>query len=315
MKKFEVNVHLLALLSMFIWGMSYVWSKIVFEYYNPITTVFLRLVISSLFLFAYTSIFGKFEKIRKEHYLLLTLSTFFNPFLYFIGESFGLNRVSPTISSVIIATIPLFIPIVAYFTLGERFSKINTLGIILSFVGVLLIMLNKKFSLEADPLGVLFLFGAVASAIVYSILLKKLSNYYSSITIVTYQNSLGVLFFLPLFIIFDYHEFIQVKPNVQLVSSLLLLAIFASSIAFILFTTAVRKIGVSRSNIYTNLIPIFTGITSYIMLSEQFTWIKISGIFIVILGVILTQLDKLKQRPKNESNSIRRRIGRWPYGY
>lgn len=288
---------------MFLWGMSYVWSKIVFEYYNPITTVFIRLILSSLFLFAYIVVFRKFEKIKKQHFKLFLLSAFFNPFLYFIGESFGLDRVSPTISSVIIATIPLFTPIAAYFFLKERFSKINTLGILLSFIGIVIMLANKDLSLAADPVGIAFLFGAVVVAVIYGILLKKLTIHYSSITIISYQNLLGALFFLPLFLSFELDHFLNVKPNFELISSLLLLAVFASSMAYVFYTSTVRKIGITRGNMYTNLIPIFTGITSYILLSEQFSITKISGIFIVILGVILAQLDKLKKSTNKNTNS------------
>ena len=287
---------------MILWGMSYVWTKVVFNYYDPITTVFIRLVLSSAFLFIYIYFFGKFQKIRKEHYRLFLLSALFNPFLYFIGESFGLDRVSPTISSVIIAMIPLFTPIAAYLALKERFSKINSLGIFLSFIGIMVMLMNKNLSLSADPIGVAFLFGAVIAAVIYGILLRKLTQHYSSVTIIAYQNTLGALFFLPLFLTFEFDQFIQVKPNFELVSSLILLAVFASSIAYIFYASTVRKIGISRGNMYTNLIPIFTGITSYFILSEQFSASKIIGIFIVILGVILSQLDKLKRRKTKNTN-------------
>lgn len=287
---------------MLLWGMSYVWTKIVFKYYDPITTVFIRLVLSSVFLLIYIYFFGKFEKLRKEHYKLFFLSALFNPFLYFIGESFGLERVSPTISAVIIAMIPLFTPLAAYIAFKEKFSKVNTVGILLSFCGILVMIADKNMSFTADPIGIAFLFGAVIVAVIYGILLRKLTQHYSSVTIITYQNIVGVFFFLPLFLIFDLNHFLQVKPNFELVSSLILLAIFASSLAYILYTTTVRKIGISRGNMYTNLIPIFTGITSYFILAEQFTASKISGIFIVILGVILSQLDKLKRKKTKTTN-------------
>jgi len=286
---------------MILWGMSYVWTKIVFKYYDPITTVYIRLVLSSVFLLIYIYFFGKFEKLRKEHYKLFFLSALFNPFLYFIGESFGLERVSPTISAVIIAMIPLFTPLAAYIAFKEKFSKVNTVGILLSFCGILVMIADKNMSFTADPIGIAFLFGAVIVAVIYGILLRKLTQHYSSVTIITYQNMVGAFFFLPLFLIFDLKHFLQVKPNFELVSSLVLLAIFASSLAYILYTTTVRKIGISRGNMYTNLIPIFTGITSYFILAEQFTVSKISGIFIVILGVVLSQLDKLKRRKTKNS--------------
>lgn len=281
---------------MILWGMSYVWTKIVFEYYEPFTTVFLRLLISSLVLILFIFIFRKPKKIKKEHFKLFLISAIFNPFLYFIGESFGLTYVSPTISAVIIATIPVFTPIAAFMFLKEKMNWINVLGLLISFCGIIVMILKKDFSLNADLIGILFLTGAVFAAVIYGILLKKLTVHYSSLTIIAYQNTLGAIFFLPLFLLFEFDTFIAVKPNFELVSSIVLLAVFASSLAYILYASTVRHIGISKANIYTNLIPVFTGICSYLILSERFDFAKIVGILFVIFGVALSQMKRLKTK-------------------
>ncbi|MCK7531383.1 MAG: DMT family transporter [Marinilabiliales bacterium] len=113
-------IYSIAILSMVLWGMSFVWSTIVFRYYPPITTVFLRLVISFLLLFAGIFAFGKMEKIQKKDIKIFLVSAALNPFLYFLGESYGLKMSSSTISAVVIATIPLFTPILAYYTLKGK---------------------------------------------------------------------------------------------------------------------------------------------------------------------------------------------------
>ncbi len=281
---------------MMLWGLSYIWTKIVFNYYQPLTTVFLRLLISSIILLVFIHLFRNPRKIKKEHYRLFALSALFNPFLYFLGESFGLNLVSSTISAVIISTIPLFTPVVAYFSLKEKLSPINLIGIIISFAGIMVMLFNDQLKINENPWGLLFLFGAVLAALIYGILLKKLTGFYSSLTIITYQNLLGAIYFLPLFLIFEFNHFIQVQPNTELITSLLLLAIFASSVAFILYTTVVRNIGISKGNIYTNLIPGFTAIFAYLILAEQFPFSKIIGMIIVILGVILSQINRLSTK-------------------
>lgn len=224
------------------------------------------------------------------------ISAIFNPFLYFIGESFGLTYVSPTISAVIIATIPVFTPIAAFMFLKEKLNWINVLGLLISFCGIIVMILKKDFSLNADLIGILFLTGAVFAAVIYGILLKKLTVHYSSLTIIAYQNTLGAIFFLPLFLLFEFDTFIAVKPNFELVSSIVLLAVFASSLAYILYASTVRHIGISKANIYTNLIPVFTGICSYLILSERFDFAKIVGILFVIFGVALSQMKRLKTK-------------------
>lgn len=296
MKSGKYSIHIIAIISMVLWGFSYVWTKIVFEYYEPFTTVFLRLLISSIVLILFIFIFRKPKRIKKEHFKLFLLSAVFNPFLYFIGESFGLKLVSPTISAVIIATIPVFTPIAAYMFLKEKLRWINVLGLLISFCGVIIMIFKKDFTLNADFTGISFLFGAVITAVIYGVLLKKLTAHYSSLTIIAYQNTLGAIFFLPFFLIFEFDTFIAVKPNFELVSSIVLLAVFASSLAYILYASTVRHLGISKANIYTNLIPVFTGVCSYLILSEQFNSAKIIGIIIVIFGVALSQLKRLKTK-------------------
>jgi drug/metabolite transporter (DMT)-like permease len=277
---------------MIFWGMSFVWTSIVFKYYHPITTIFIRLVLSTVILSLFIYFTGQFESLKKEDRKLFLLSSLFNPFLYFLGENFGLQQTSPTISAVIIAMIPLFAPLAAFILLKERISWLNISGIIISFFGIAIMLVNPDLSLNASPLGVMFLLGAVASAVIYSVFLKKLTRKYSSLTIITYQNALGVMYFLPLFLFFDYDHFITVVPTRELISSLLQLSVFASSLAFIFFTMTVKELGVSRTNVFSNLIPVFTAIFSAIFINEIFSMNKIAGMAIVITGVMISQIRK-----------------------
>jgi drug/metabolite transporter (DMT)-like permease len=284
------GIYPIIILSMLFWGMSFVWSSIVFKYYDPITTIFLRLLISTFVLSAFIYFTRQFEKMKKEDRGLFLLSSLFNPFLYFLGENFGLKSTSPTISAVIIAMIPLFTPLLAFFALKEKLSWLNISGIFISFLGIGIMLINPDLSLGASPAGVLLLLAAVASAVIYSVFLKRLTEKYSPLSIITYQNAIGVMYFLPLFLLLDFKSFIQVRPNLELIAALLQLAVFASSLAFIFFTMAVRELGVSRTNVFSNLIPVFTAIFSFIFISETFTVNKIAGMVIVISGVMITQV-------------------------
>ena len=289
-----INVYIAALLAMGFWGMSFVWTSIVFEYYNPIATIFLRLVISSTFLFLLALSFGWLQKIKKKHLGLFLLSALFNPFFYFLGENFGLKYSTASISAVVIATIPVFTPIAAWFLIREKISMLNILGIFLSFAGILVMLVNPDFSFSTDPRGIILLLCAVFSAVIYSILLKKLTVHYSPVSIITWQNLIGTCLFLPLFLIVEMDSFMLVHPDSRLIMALLSLAILASSLAFILFAYTIKNLGVSRANVYSNLIPVITAIASYYILNELFTVSKIAGILIVISGVVLTQLNKVR---------------------
>ncbi len=297
MKKFQI--HIIAFISMFFWGMSYVWSKIVFEVYSPLTTIYFRLLISTVVLLLFVFATGKLEPIQKKDRWLFLGSAFLNPFLYFVGENYGLSLVSASLSSIIVATIPLFAPFAAYYFFKERLKRVNIAGLIISFGGLLLIIINKDFGLNANPWGILLLFLAVFSAVFYIIVLKKLSLKYKPVTIITWQNMIGSFYFLPFFLFIDGASFITIRPGITTVASLFMLGIFASSLAYVLYTYVVKYLGVIKSSLYTNLIPVFTITFSFYLLGEHFSLKKMVGMLVVIVGVILSEIGNTETSIKS----------------
>ncbi|MEI7491664.1 MAG: DMT family transporter [Bacteroidota bacterium] len=292
MKLNKIPVHFYALAAMLFWGMSFVWTSGLLEFFQPVTIIFIRLLISSAFLFLLMIVSGRYERIRREDLWLLLGSAVFNPFLYFLGENFGVKFTSATVSSVIIATIPVFSPVVAWLTFREKISRLNIFGIFVSFSGVAVMLVSRDLSLSGEGKGVLALFGAVMSSLVFSVFLKKLTQKYSPVTLVAWQNIIGALLFLPLFLIFERNGIKAVRFNYNIISSFLFLSVFASSLAFVFFAKTVKEIGISKANIYSNLIPVFTAFFSFFLLSEPFTAQKIAGIMLVIGGVYLSERNK-----------------------
>ena len=295
-------VHIAAFFSMFFWGISYVWSKVVFEYYTPLTTIFIRLLISITLLFLFMHLSGQFQKIRRKDLWLFALSALFNPFLYFVGESYGLQRVSASVSAFIVATIPVFTPFLAYGFLRERLSKQNLIGLLISFLGVLFIIFKLDFTLAASPLGIALLFLAVFSAIIYAIILKKLVVNYNPVSIIAWQEVIGALYFLPFFLYWDADSFLSVRPSTNAALSLAMLGIFASSLAYVLYTYVVKHLGVSKTNIYINLIPVFATIAAFFVLDEFFTFLKVTGMILVIFGVVLSQMNGWPRKKEMSGN-------------
>lgn len=274
--------------------MSFVWTTILLRSYQPISIIFIRLIISSLFLFFLIKSFKIKTTIARKDYKLFFFSALFNPFLYFLGENFGLKYTTSTITSVIIATIPLFSPLAAWIAYKERISWYNLLGIFVSFIGIILMLLNAEMSFVVNPLGIFCLVGAVLSALFYTVLLKRLSGDYSPLLIIGVQNGIGLFLFLPLFLIFEFRHFIHVPITSTNIFSVFSLAILASSLSFVFFAKTVKVIGISKTNVFTNLIPVITSIFSFFILSENFTTLKIIGIIIVIFGVYISEINVKK---------------------
>ncbi len=293
----------LAVLSMLFWASSFVWFKIVFLYYKPVTVVILRLLISFILLALYTLITQRKERVKKEDYKIFALLAFAEPFCYFLGESYGMQYVSASLGSIIISTIPLVTPLVALAFLKEKISVYGIIGLFVSFFGVIFIVstdLNKDFSGK----GIMLMFFAVISATFYGVILKKVTHKYSSITIVRTQNLIGMLYFLPIFLTTEYSHFLSIVPNKELIYTMLKLSVFGSTLALIFFTQVIRKIGLSMANIFTNLIPVFTAVIAYYVLDEKITQHKLLGILIVMAGLFIAQIGDIIMHIKRKTVSI-----------
>lgn len=313
MKNKGIIVHIAGVIAMIIWGLSFIWSSQTYKSLNPTATIFLRLVIATAFFSAILFSFRLNEKIRCEHLKLFAVAALFEPFLYFIFEGYGLIYTSPIISSAIIAMIPLVTPIAAAIFLKERLSAMNIVGLIVSFTGVIVMLLNKDMEFSASPLGIMFLFLTVLVAVGYSIALIKLTHLYKPMTVTWMQNIIGMIYFIPLVFIMEKFmpsDFGNVRAYIV---PLVCLGIFCSAIAYALWAYAYSKLGASKANVYTNLIPVFTAIFSYIILifnrdnmdisdieAYELNMQKIAGIALVVGGLFLSQKKSRKDDNKQD---------------
>ena len=296
MTKKEVGVYTGLFFTMLFWGLSFVWYKQVFIYYGPITTILLRLIISTLFLWIFAFALKEVKGLSRNSFFKLMLTAFFQPFLYFFGESQGVNLVSSTLSSVIIATIPVFTATVGIIFLKEKLKALNIIGFTVSLTGVFMLILNKNFTLDAPLNGLAFLFLAVLAAVGYSLMIRNLSLSHSPFMIVTYQNLFGIFYFLPFFILWEYNDFKQVGFVGEAMVPMLQLAVFASTLAFIFFTYGVKHIGVAKASIFTNLIPVVTAVSAFFIIQEPIFIKELLGIAIVITGLFISQVRPRKIR-------------------
>jgi drug/metabolite transporter (DMT)-like permease len=280
-------------MAMVFWSLSFIWYKDVYEFLSPFTTILFRLTISGVILFLISFVTRQLQHVRKADLKLFFLLALSEPFFYFIGESLGIQYVTPTVAAVMVSLIPLFVPIFAFVILKEQIIIKNIVGIVISFAGVLLVILNNEFRLTASPKGIMLMSVAVVSAVAYSILLRKLAKNYNPVTLIAYQNSIGAVLFLPLVLVFEAPQLKTIDFTGGMWIPLINLSVFASSIAFILYTYGVQTLGAFRANIFTNAIPVFTAIFSFYLMNERLLPQNIIGIFLVVAGLVLSQLKPM----------------------
>jgi drug/metabolite transporter (DMT)-like permease len=304
MKDKEWSGFIAALGAAFFWSFSFIWVKIAYKTYEPLTVVVFRLCLSSVFILFIASLAKKIQRPTKKDFGLMVLMAFFEPFLYFLGESYGLKYISSTVAAVIVATIPIITPLVARHFHREKITWMNFAGMVLSFFGVAMVVMTKSFKFDASPLGVGLEFCAVLSAISYSVVLKKLVNRYNTFTLVAFQNLIGVILFIPFWFIFEFKGFTSTPFSFEAFRAIILLAVFSSICAFVLFTHSIKQLGIYRSNTFINLIPVFVAIMSLVILNEVLNLQKVIGILIVVAGLFLAQVKTRKQAGNGEMEEI-----------
>lgn len=236
----------------------------------------------------------KFFVARRDRvpFLILTLV---EPVGFFVFETFGIRYTSPSMVSIIIATIPVFSMIFAFGILNERANFIVVLGMIISLVGVYLVVsVQEKSSLAPFPLlGNLLVFGAAISAGLYNVLCRKLVQTYSPWTITFYQAVVASVVFFPL-AIFDGKSMLGGNINITVAYSILYLSL-GGTIAYYLLNYNLRHLTTYKVAIFANLIPVVTISASWIIYGELFNPQQFVGAAVVILGIYMTYYRKIKK--------------------
>ncbi|MDR0971120.1 MAG: DMT family transporter [Bacteroidales bacterium] len=293
----KTSAYIAIIISMFVWSMSFIWTKELLAVgFSPIIIITLRLVISAVLLFLIFYTTKKIDRIDRKDYPLFLLLSFFEPFLYFFGENWGLKYVDASLGSIIIATIPIFVPIGLYFIHGEKMRWQIIIGVVLTFIGLFVMSYSGKENFNANLRGIALMFVAVIASVGYSATLYKVIEKYEPITITTTQNIIGAIYYLPIFFIFEWKTFLSLPFNFSTLYPLFALAILCSSIAFIFYSFSAKKLSVAKTTIFTNAIPIMTLLLVWVLGKEEMTINKVIGMLVVIVGVFLSQKDFKKKQ-------------------
>ena len=306
----KIIPYITIILAMLIWAGSGIAVKEALVVFSPLTLIVLRFTIAVLLMAAVGMIFHRNEvlqlqRVDTKHILLFALGGLFQPFLYFIFETYTYQSFdSPTIAEAMLSTQPIMAPIFAFVLLREQVTANHIWGILISTLGMLILLLvgTNDYSI-GNPWGILLAVLTVCMSVSYTVVLRRIPARYSSLTIVFYVQAFSlILFYLVWAVKGECVEFLQNVPVLlndtsNLLNSglaVLYLAVFSSVTAFILFCYTVREIGVTRANIFNNVRPVFTALLMWILFDEHLPLWKWFGIIVIIFGLFISQ----KQRKK-----------------
>lgn len=288
---------------MLIWAGAGIAVKEALLVYPPLTLIVLRFTLAVFLMLVIGLIFRRNEIlglqcIAKRDIPLFILGGLFQPFLYFIFETYTYQSFdSPTIAEALLSTQPVFAPIFAFVLLREHITRNNIIGIVLSTIGMLMLLLMgaENFTL-GNPWGILLAFLTVSMSVSYSVVLRRIPSRYSPLSIVFYVQLISLILFYILWgtthlspLTSQLSAFNAQLSTLNSLLAVLYLAVLASVAAFILFCYTVRKIGVTRANVFNNIRPVFTAILMWLMFDERLPVWKMIGIIVIIIGLFISQ--------------------------
>ncbi len=284
--------YLCTTLAIVLWGFSFVWTNDILQRgVEPFTFLFIRLFLAGVILYIGSRLAGKLEKIDRKDYKWVILMAFFEPFIYFIGETYGMKATnSAIISAVIIATIPVFTLIAERILYRIPLTVFKIFGTAITIPGIIMVTMKDGEHTSAEHMyGILLLFLAVAGSIGYSSVVKKLSGKYNSITITTYQFVVGSLFFLPLFLSYGLDGLNSTFFSKEVMVPLIALTLLCSCLSFACWVASIKRLGMTRTSIFSALIPAVSALGAAMLGQESVTIMAVVGIAVVISGVIIAQ--------------------------
>ena len=289
--------------AMLCWAGAGIAVKEALVVFSPLTLIVLRFTLAIVLMLLVGVLFRRNEvlglqRVEKRDIPLFVLGGLFQPFLYFIFETYTYQSfASPTIAEAMLSTQPIMAPILAFIILREKVTRNNVVGILISTVGMLLLLLvgANSFAL-GNPWGVLLAIVTVSMSVGYTIILRRIPTRYSSLSIVFYVQLVALVLFYAVWGVFDRQSLqdtiAPLSADITPVVAVGYLAVFASVTAFILFCYTVRQIGVTRANVFNNVRPVFTALLMWVIFDEQLPIWKWVGIIVIVIGLFISQKQR-----------------------
>ncbi|WP_024296058.1 DMT family transporter [Lacrimispora indolis] len=291
--KKEIQGHLLAFVTIFIWGTTFISTKILLKAISPIEILFIRFAIGFALLLLICPHRLRIRERKQELYF--AGAGLCGVTLYFLLENIALTYTFASNVGVIVSIAPFFTAILAhYFLDGEKLRLGFFMGFVLAAAGIFIISFNGSSRLELNPMGDILALSAAVVWAAYSVLTKKISGFhYNTIQTTRRIFFYGLLFMLPALLIFGFHPSIDQLIQPVNLFNILFLGFGASALCFVTWNSAVKQLGAVKTSVYIYAVPVITVVTSILVLQERITGIAVLGIVLTLAGLLVSQGRRL----------------------
>lgn len=273
--------------TMILWGVSFVATKLVLGRISPLSYMGVRFLIASVALALVMLLRGRPHFSARTH-LLIALTALAEPVAYFLFESYGVRLVSATTASLLIATVPLAVMLLAAAFLGEPLRRGALFAVAVSITGVMLLVVGAEDAggTRADRiLGILLVLGAVLSAALYITQARHLTQRHDPVNLTILQTWWGAGVFGLLWRLQPETERSLAALGQEGWIAILFLAFGATVAAFLLYNWALRHETAGTASLYINAIPLVTALAGWLILDERLRPLQLVGAGLVLLAV------------------------------
>lgn len=294
--------HISAIMTIFIWGTTFISTKVLLQDFTPIEILVFRFIIGYIALFCLCPQHVKKGSIKEEiHFMFAGLS---GVTLYFLLENIALSYTLATNVGVIISIAPFFTSIFAHLFLeNEKLTSSFFVGFIIALIGIILIEINGGVALKLNPFGDMLAILAAVLWAVYSIVMRKISKFqYNTIICTRKVFFYGLIFMVPAIFAFDFRLGLYRFNHVLNLMNILYLGLGASALCFVTWNWSVKILGVVKTSVYIYLVPVITTCASVLILQENITIISIIGIILTLAGLFISDGKKFISFRKKTNN-------------
>jgi drug/metabolite transporter (DMT)-like permease len=236
----------------------------------------------------------RFSKLYKRDIIPIFMLGFFGVMVYHLGLNYGEQYISPGAASLIIATIPVLVVIMAFIFLKEKITSKKLLGVIIALCGVIIISVFGTYdiSIEINYIyGALTVFIAAVMGAFYTIAGKKLLERYTALSLTVYAMLLGSVALIPLLFLNP-----SITDQVATMSAyswfaIVFLGVFSTVIGYVLWYVGLEIKSTSEVSVYLYAVPVLSTIISYFLFDDKITMFFVLGGILVIIGLVLVNVN------------------------
>lgn len=291
----NTTAYVIMVLVSFFWAGSFVAGKFSAPEIPAFSSSFLRLGLAAIMLFPIVWIRtkGKMKIAKSDLKTIITLGVigmFGYQVLFFISVKYTTVIATSTINSMN----PLFVTVILAFVLKEQISFKTGAALLISFFGVIMAITDGDFGIlieQALNIGNVFMAIAILCWSIYGVVsqVSGINLRYEPIVVTFYAFLIASLLLFPFFIYEQPWVFIPEMTEKGWLA-MVYMAIFPSVIGYSLQQECIKAIGVQKTSIFINLVPIFSMMLSILMLGDHFSTAKGIAILAVIVGVVLNNM-------------------------